>query len=294
MQEDVFRRFCGLLHSDSDTLEWFAKRYRDNSVRKFRGTLDEQVQNVGKLELAGYDVHVCINTGTERTTGGINTYHGCFIDVDYKSGHHAKHDFRMPPHFAVQTGNGWHIHWLLEPGGDIAEWRLVQKALARKFQTDEAVNLATQLVRPAGLRYNKTATNRLGDDCHTRLRTNTKSPARRYTLDELIIGFGLVLTPRPVFLAREITMKNRGCAGARAEQYLNKMAIAVEGDAGSMQTYKACKVGCDFGVSMDVFWPALLGWNCRCSPPWDERELQQKLESAYRNQTRNFGWRMSA
>ncbi|MBH06017.1 MAG: hypothetical protein CMJ20_06815 [Phycisphaeraceae bacterium] len=263
-------------------------------MRKFRGTLDDQIQNIGKLELAGYDVHMCINTGTERTTEGIDTYHACFIDVDYKSGHRAKHDFKMQPHFAVETGNGWHIYWLLDPGENITEWRLAQKALARKFQTDEAVNLATQLVRPAGLRYNKTATTRLGDDCHTRLRTNVKAPVRRYTLDEIIIGFGLVLTPKPVFLARENTTKNRGCAGARAEQYLAKMAIAVEGDGGSLQTYKACKVGCDFGVSMDEFWPALLDWNRRCSPPWDERELQQKLESAYRNQSRNFGWRMIA
>lgn len=75
----------------------------------------------------------------------------------------------------------------------------------------------------------------------------------------------------------------------RAERYLAAMGPAVEGQGGDRHTYNACRVGLGFDLSESEFLPLLLVWNRSCQPPWDERQLERKLASAYRRSTRERG-----
>lgn len=75
----------------------------------------------------------------------------------------------------------------------------------------------------------------------------------------------------------------------RAAAYLRKLGPAVQGQAGDEQTFRACKVGKGMGLSEPEFWPVLAEWNSSCSPPWDDRELERKLRSTYRNTVVQFG-----
>lgn len=67
------------------------------------------------------------------------------------------------------------------------------------------------------------------------------------------------------------------------------MGPAIEGSGGDRHTYSACKVGLGFDLSESEFLPLLLSWNRSCQPPWDERQLERKLSSAYRHSTKERG-----
>lgn len=67
----------------------------------------------------------------------------------------------------------------------------------------------------------------------------------------------------------------------RAKAYLQKAEPAISGQRGHDAAYRiACRLRCDFGLSLDESLAALVDWNSRCEPPWSERELRHKLEDA--------------
>lgn len=68
----------------------------------------------------------------------------------------------------------------------------------------------------------------------------------------------------------------------RAEKYLAKMEPAVAGQRGHDKCFKAaCALVLGFGLSTDDAYGLLATtYNNRCDPPWNERELRHKVESA--------------
>lgn len=73
-------------------------------------------------------------------------------------------------------------------------------------------------------------------------------------------------------------------AFARAVAWLVHAKPAVEGEAGDFRTYHVvCKLR-DMGVPPHLVTHALVssGWNDRCDPPWDLKELDQKVQNAFR------------
>lgn len=67
----------------------------------------------------------------------------------------------------------------------------------------------------------------------------------------------------------------------RAVKYLEKMPIAVEGQNGSKECFRAaCVLRKGFGLTFDQAMDAIQEWNSRCDPPWSEHELKHKLEDA--------------
>jgi hypothetical protein len=75
---------------------------------------------------------------------------------------------------------------------------------------------------------------------------------------------------------------DQGSAAKRVKKYLDSAPIAVEGAGGDDTTYKVCARVKDFGLELEAAFELLSDWNDRCQPPWDPRELQIKLERAYR------------
>jgi hypothetical protein len=283
-----------LFENDDRQLEFFSKHPQRGINRSFRTTPVGATENLKELERQGFDNFVCINTGVERSNTGITHYHCIFLDVDFRKGQKCPKNLPLPPSLAVKTGGGWHIYWLLNPGVDVTKWKQTQKAMARKYGPDESVGLATQLARLPGYKYHKAPTDRLGPSYKNQLIINPNALNRRFDLDEFQKSLTLELEPRPIFIARESARSDFGCASIRAKQYLARMIPAIDGEGGSLQTFKACKVGVDFGVEEDEFWPLLLEFNQRCNPPWKHDELSHKLSSAYRCKSKPFGWRMQA
>ena len=72
-------------------------------------------------------------------------------------------------------------------------------------------------------------------------------------------------------------------AEQRALTYLAFAPLALEGDGGDLTTYRVAAKLKDLGCTEDQAWN-LMGdhWNDRCSPPWSEDELADKIHNAYR------------
>jgi hypothetical protein len=67
----------------------------------------------------------------------------------------------------------------------------------------------------------------------------------------------------------------------RARAYVAKMPSAVSGAGGHNQTFEVAQVlARGFSLARDEAWGLLCEYNARCQPPWSERELAHKLDSA--------------
>lgn len=69
----------------------------------------------------------------------------------------------------------------------------------------------------------------------------------------------------------------------RARDYLKGEApLAVEGDGGDALTFRVAARLKDYGLTHELALALMLDlWNDRCSPPWSDEELRQKVENAY-------------
>src|SRR5258706_15498714 len=69
----------------------------------------------------------------------------------------------------------------------------------------------------------------------------------------------------------------------RAALYVRKIPAAIEGSHGDDQTLAAANTLIwDFGLGRNEALSIFLDYNRRCSPPWTEKELVRKLQSAER------------
>jgi hypothetical protein len=68
----------------------------------------------------------------------------------------------------------------------------------------------------------------------------------------------------------------------RARAYVAKCPPAISGAGGHDQTFAVACALVKFGLSPADAWRLLLEYNGRCVPPWTERELQHKLQDAFR------------
>lgn len=72
-----------------------------------------------------------------------------------------------------------------------------------------------------------------------------------------------------------------GDIATRARKYVAKLPPAISGSGGHDATFHAaCVLTLGFELSIDDAKTILLEYNARCDPPWSERELDHKLESA--------------
>lgn len=67
----------------------------------------------------------------------------------------------------------------------------------------------------------------------------------------------------------------------RAEKYLSKCPPAISGSGGHNQTFSvACALVNGFSLPEHEAWSLLQSYNQGCQPPWSEKDLRHKLESA--------------
>lgn len=92
-------------------------------------------------------------------------------------------------------------------------------------------------------------------------------------------------TPQVKRLASKPATDGERAIAARAIAYLNGMPPAIEGQNGSGVTYAAARhLVTGFGLSAERSLDLLLAhYNPRCVPPWTEKELRHKVDSAIRN-----------
>jgi len=67
----------------------------------------------------------------------------------------------------------------------------------------------------------------------------------------------------------------------RARRYMEQVDPSVSGQRGHDVAFRAaCALVLGFGLSTEEAFPLFAEWNQKCLPPWSEKELQHKLDSA--------------
>ena len=67
----------------------------------------------------------------------------------------------------------------------------------------------------------------------------------------------------------------------RARRYIDRIPGAISGEGGHNQTFHvACILTHDFNLGQAESFVLLAEWNKRCQPPWTDKELRHKIESA--------------
>jgi hypothetical protein len=284
VKEPFCRRF-----GRASNLGWFA-----NEIRRLDGQ--------------GLDVYLTVNTldgrairrrgqKTRGTESEVTAVVGLVADIDAagKSGHdyppqgrilQALHEMPLVPSIIVRSGRadgGLHVYWLLaDPfivrnDGDrqriksISErWQGLLKSKLQPYDLDSTFDLV-RVLRPVGTvnhKYNVTVE---ALDFH---------PERRYSVEKIE---GHLPRPEPVHPVAYVPPADvdAGRVIERARRYLAKLPPAVSGCGGHDATFHAaCCLILGFGLSVDDAFAILAEWNATCDPPWSERELRHKLQSA--------------
>lgn len=76
----------------------------------------------------------------------------------------------------------------------------------------------------------------------------------------------------------------------RARAYLDSVPGAVQGEAGDHHTFVvACRLVRDFGLDRGAALQLLHEWNTKCEPPWNDRDLELKIDGALKYGTGAIG-----
>ena len=116
-----------------------------------------------ELNDQGYNIYFLPNypsiydPSTKVDGSHIDTFNFAFVDMDLKDGTWkdkesfilAVGQFKTPPTFIVDSGNGVHAYWQIDDLDAMSYLRL-QRRLCRHFKTDEAVSKIYQLMRVPG------------------------------------------------------------------------------------------------------------------------------------------------
>lgn len=110
-----------------------------------------------------------------------------------------------------------------------------------------------------------------------RLTGPTEPQARQDVLDDIVRQYW----PDEFAAPSQADYYDEAAVVERARRYLAKMPESISGDSGHNRAFAAaCRLILGFGLSQETAYRLLAEWNQTCKPPWNERELQHKVQSA--------------
>jgi hypothetical protein len=206
------------------------------------------------------------------------------------------HERGFPAPVLCDSGNGYHVLLHVDLPNDDDSRDLVRNvllSLAQRFDSP-AVKIDRKVFNAARITKFYGTMSRKGDSTHDR-------PHRRSAVID--VPHEIKVAPRELLeaLAAEVRVETpkpatngkqrhpfhvtNGVAG-RAAKYVAKMAPAISGNGGHDTTFNVAQTLVKgFNLPEAEAWPILLDYNGRCQPPWSERDLRHKLDSA-RTQSR--------
>jgi len=183
----------------------------------------------------------------------------------------ARRDLPPPSYLLHSSRHRVHVFWRVA-GFDVPRVEALQKQLARELKTDTAATSCSQLTRLPGLFNHK------------------RHPAELVTM---VYGrVSRVYGPGDFPAPKVRVESNIGAVGhnvpadwrlERARRYLAALPPAIAGSHGDLHTFRVCcRLVRGFALDDGEALTLLQQWNCRCQPPWTDRELEQKIASARR------------
>ena len=238
---------------------------------------------------ARWSVYVSVNAvtpGRSRRKEAIAAIRHVVVDVDRDGPRVLRHlEGRrdLPPvAYVLHTSpERLHVFWRVN-GFTAALAEGLQRGLAQELGTDAAATSCSQMTRMPGF-------------------VNYKHGGPHVTCMEYRM-WRLVLTPddfpqlstaAPQVEARSTPMLTRAVRMNpvdRARRFVARTPAAIAGQHGDLLSFRiCCRVVRGFALSDDEAVQVLREWNARCTPPWSDRELLEKVRNARRYGREPFG-----
>ena len=232
----------------------------------------------------GDSVYVSVNAlkagARSRTKRDIAAVRHLFLDVDYDALNvlreiERRSELPAPSHVVYTSPDRAHVLWRVREC-DVSAAERIQKRLAIEFGGDRAATSVAQLTRLPGFRNHK-------HDEPYMVRVEYRNIERVYIPRDFPSADDVEsVAPAPV-VTKGYGLGDRRKA-ERASAYVSRVPPAVAGQSGDLYTFQiCCRIARGFSLDDDQALFVLAEWNARCSPPWTERELLQKIRSARRN-----------
>ncbi len=175
---------------DPEANSFCFRQLPDNETSRVRpgnldGKLKEVLPQLQRANSAGGGAFVVINEGGQKN-GEITRVRAVFADTDGAPVEPIID--ALKPHIVVETSpQKYHVYWLVADF-PLDLFKPVQLAIATQFGTDESVNDLSRVMRMPGIYHNKAE-----PFLSSIVALNSGLP--RYTLDEVVTGLDLQLTP---------------------------------------------------------------------------------------------------
>lgn len=121
--------------------------------------LDDAISSAISLNLAGWNVYVCVNPISSLKSGSadaksIVAAYYIYADADDFEAASRLRSASPRPDFFVRTGSKpyerLHAYWAIQDIASLHEWQRMQAALIEQFKTDPAIKDASRIMRLAG------------------------------------------------------------------------------------------------------------------------------------------------
>jgi len=196
-----------------------------------------------------------------------------------------------PQPIICSSGNGWHLHYRIDVPENEASRnsiKLALTALHKKFST-AAVQIDTKVFNAARICKLYGTVARKGD--HSENRPHRTAEIVRVPDTIHVLSWNKVEAlaaeapeePKRSPKQAKPTTGNRPRKSVidRARAYISKIPPAVSGESGHDRAFHvACVLVIDFSLSIEDATPLFAEWSDTCSPPWSDREILHKLQSA--------------
>jgi P4 family phage/plasmid primase-like protien len=249
----------------------------------------------------GPDYNLYHALATRRTTASgrldnCSDLWALYIEIDLKRGvpladtWSRLSGFALTPSFIVHSGGGLHVYWRLSEPLSLDTPLGVARAYQWLGDLAQRLGGERESTEPARvLRLPDTFNHKAEYGPTSRPVTLLTSDADLvYSLEEVIkvLGDADPSAP-PIPSLPQAPPINHGldtktCVRL-ARKWLERQAPAIEGDGGDHHTFVVCcgtAIGHD--LTLDDAFDALRDWNSRCSPPWSDFLLRQKIRNAIR------------
>jgi P4 family phage/plasmid primase-like protien len=230
---------------------------------------------------AGVFVMVAAGDGKGRRERNVVTLRALFIDDDTATLNPDALEF--PPSIVVRSRHGPHAYWCLREGEPLDAFKPAQLQLAGHLRTDSSINDLPRVMRLPGFLHQK-------DRANPFLVSVVQANDSRFTIAEVLAGYGLAAEPEPASRANGKAYSSQAATGTtdggpldaaaleRARLFLSGQPQAVKDAHGDTLTYRiVAHLLRDLAVPQREAMVALLEWDARNSPPWGEAPLRQKI-----------------
>ncbi|MGH9158370.1 MAG: DNA-primase RepB domain-containing protein [Vicinamibacteraceae bacterium] len=281
-------RFLRTAFQPDDWVAIFLKSYDTGRVSQRVGpvswVMDPRFQAWLRFKNARrFNVYVSVNAVAagrgSRTREAIGAVRHVFLEVDHDGPGvlarvRSRSDLPEPSYVLHSSPNRVHVLWR---GTDFStdHVELLQKHLATELDTDRAATPPSQMTRLVGFNnykyarpYLVTIDYRDVDRTFTPLDFPAPTRSRKALEPSPSAAHGRTSAMSPI---------------ERARRYLARVPPAIAGEHGDLRTFRVCcRLVRGFALDDDATLAVMADWNTQCQPPWNERELRDKLRRARR------------